>query len=480
MEKRILLTLREIEHATGGKWHNLPRSLVVSGVNFHWSQVVPGDLFVWRDQENVPEEGRVRALERIFRQGAVAAVVLRGSVADKRFPVLEVDYPLKALQDMATLASLKFDGVRVLVTGSHGKTAFKTQLYHLIRKQVAAHAHLDSYNKIAPVLRTLAAIPQGAEVAIVEAAVAARHVGADRAVLVCPDYCVITGIGPEHLGSHGSMAQLIRNKAAIVTGLRPGGKCLLDADGDYFDELLAAVREVSSCEILTYGSGADCQGRLLSAEFRDFHWQVRVDILGETVEYTLPLIENYAPGVSVGVLLQARLLGADIAASAAEYKSYQHYASSGNFYRVPSGRGCFYVYDQSSRAELKGFESMFELMTRLQPRGDGRKILVMSELFDIAANPGVAVDYPRMQTLMAGAGIARLYTVKDFKQHRQCLPPGINWCGHGASHEAFQAELLGEICENDMIFVRGDPPAKLDHLVAALLARDGAVAEQIY
>lgn len=480
MKKNILLTLREIEHATGGKWHNLPRGLEFSGVNFHWSQVVPGDLFVWRNQEKVPEEKRIRDLERVFRLGAVAAVVLRGSVADPRFPVLEVDHPLKALRDMATLASLKFDGARVLVTGSHGKTAFKTQLYHLISKQVAIHAHLDSYNKIAPVLRTLAAIPQGAEVAIVETAVAARNIGADRALLIRPDYCVITGIAPEHLGSHGSMAQLIRNKASVVTGLRPGGKCLLDADGDYFDELRAAVCEISDCEIFTYGSGTDCQGRLLSAEFRDFHWQVRADILGETVEYTLPLIENYAPGVSVGVLLQAKLLGADIAASAAEYASYRNYASSGNFYRVPCGQGCFYVYDQSSRAELKGFESMFELMARLQPKGDGRKMLVMSELFDIEANPGVAVDYPKMQALMAGAGIARLYTVKDFKQHQQCLPPGINWCEHAESHEAFQAALLGEICENDMIFVRGDPPAKLERLVTALLAKDGAVAEQIY
>jgi UDP-N-acetylmuramoyl-tripeptide--D-alanyl-D-alanine ligase len=451
-----------------------------SGVSFHWTQVSPGNLFVWRDQADVPEEKRAHELSRVFRRGAVAAVVQRGSVTDKQYPVLEVDYPLKALQDMALVSSLKFDGGRVLVTGSHGKTAFKTQLYHLIKKWIATHAYLDSGNKIAPVCRSLASIPQGTELVIVEAAVPAKHIGSDRALLIRPNFCVITGIAPEHMISHESMAQLILNKASVVTGLRPGGKCLLNADDEHYAELHAAVRGYSDCEILTYGSGEACDGRLLSAEFRDFHWRVRADILGETVEYDLPLIERYAPAVSVGVLLQAKLLGVDVAASAAEYRSYQNYASSGNFYRVPLGRGCFYVYDQSRRAELKGFESMFELMARLQPEGDGRKILVMSELFDIEANPGVAVDYPKMQALMAGAGISRLYTVKDFKQHQQCLPPGINWCGHAESHEAFQAELLGEIRENDMIFVRGDPPTKLEHLVAALLAKAGATAEKIY
>lgn len=475
----LLLTPAEMQLVTGGRWRHLPADggLRPTGINFFLPRVKPGDLFFCNETE---ETAVRRFVEKAFRRGAVAALVRQGTLDDGRYAVLEVADPDKALQDMALASSLKFDGTRVLVTGSHGKTAFKTQLHHLIRGQISVSAYLGSANKKIPVYRALVDIATDSRVVIVEVAVPGRGVGEERAFFVRPDYCVITGIAPEHLKSHKSMDRLIRNKAGVVRGLRPGGCCLLPADDPHFAALAHAVREAAACEIFTFGSTAECDGRLLAADFSGRRWHVRAEILGEPIEYDLPLLERYAPLTSVGVLLQARLLGADLARCVPAYGDYRNYRSSGNLYRVPCGSGSFLLYDQSVRAELKGFESMFELMSRLRPEGDGRKIVVMSEFFDIADNPGVQVDYERMRAAMEQAGIDILYTIGDFKQHGEALPPAVNWRLHGAGTEDVFEDVLATVRADDMVFLRADPPAGLDRLADALRAVGGDAVECLY
>lgn len=478
---RLLLRLREMALLTGGRWRNLPADgLEISGIHFYLPYVGAGDLFVHRSSEPAEAAAVAAAVDRAFRRGAVAALVPRGMLPDERRPLLEVGDTVKAMQDLALGASLKFDGRRVLVTGSHGKTAFKNQLSHLLRKQIPVHAYPGSANKELPVMRAIASLTEGTEVFVVEVAVPGRYIGRDRSSFVRPDFCVIAGIAPEHLKSHRSMENLLHNKAEVTAGLRPGGCCLLNGDDAEFPGLREAVARRSGCAVRVFGSAPGCDGRLLAAHFAGDRWRVEADILGERIAYELPLLESYAPLASVGVLLQARLLGADLAACVAEYTDYRHFNSSGNLYRVPLGGGSFLVYDQSTRAELKGFEAMFELMARLQPEPGGRKIVVMSELFDIEDNPGLAVDYPAMRARMAAAGIDRLYTIMNFMQHREVLPDNLGWHRHGATPADIRDALLADVRPNDMVFLRADPPARLDVLAEALRCLGDAPAEQLY
>lgn len=479
--KPLLLTLRDMERVTGGRWRNLPAGgLEIFGINFYLPQVVAGDLFVYRTREGGTARDVGRAVDQAFKRGAVAALVPQGGISGSARPLLEVADPVKALQDMALGASLKFDGIRVLVTGSHGKTGFKTQLYHLIRKQMVTHATVSSANMEIPVMRVLASLPQGAAVAIVEAAVPARNIGRERAFLVRPDYCVITGIGPEHLKSHRTLENLVRHKAEVVTGLRPGGRCLLNGDDPCFPQLLEAVHSFSACPVLVFGSAPGCAGRLVSAEFAGFHWRVRAEILGEAIEYDLPLLEHYAPVASVAVLLQAKLLGADLTACVAEYDDYRNFESSGNLYRVPVGEGAMLVYDQTQRGELKGFESTFELMARLQPPPGGRKIAVLSEFINLEDNPGFDIDIERMRTLMAAAHIDLLFSVNAFERYAATIPPGVEWCKHGQGPEDIREPLLASVRENDMVFLRGVLAARLGVLTRALLDQGGDAVDKIY
>lgn len=476
----LILTLREMELVTGGRWRNLPQGgLNISGVNFHLPSVAQGDLFAYFGREGEAEEDVRKTVDRAFRRGAVAVLLSRGPASNLRHPMLEVVDTHQALHALALGASLKFDGTRILVTGSHGKTGFKNQLHHLIQKQIATHAGLTSANMEIPVMRTLASLPRDVAVVIVEVAVPARNIGRERAFFIRPDYCVFTGIGPEHLSSHKSLEQLIRNKAEVVTSLRPGGRCLINGDDACFTQLRDAVRDISPCPILVFGSMPGCEGRLVAARFENLRWHVRAEILGEPVEYTLPQAEDYAPLASVGVLLQAKLLGADLAACVGEYAGFRNFESSGNLYRVPVGAGAILVYDQTQRGELKGFESTFELMSRLHPAPGGRKIAVLSEFINLEDNPGFEVDSEKMRDLIAKSGVDLLFTVNEFERYAAAIPPGVEWRLHGKTQEEIREPLLACVRENDMVFLRGVLASQLGILTKALLDKGGDAVEKL-
>lgn len=469
LKSSVLLTPEQMERVSSGRWRNLTSGDVcITGVNFYLPWVKSGDLFILRERDKATRADYARDLLKAADKGAVAAVVQKNCIEQSPLPLLEVENVGKAFQDIALASSLSFDGAKVLVTGSHGKTGFKTQLFHVLNNQIPTHACLDSANLQHPVWRALTAIPKTAKVAIIETAVPAAGIGQDRSFFIRPDFCVITGIGPEHLSSHKSIGNLIRNKAAVVTGLRPGGKCILNADDPYFGEVLAAVKTYSDCDILTFGSSSQCAGRLTSQHFANFQWEVSADIQGETVDYTLPLIEDYAPLASVGVLLAAKLLGADPQRSASEYPGYKNFESSGNLYEVQLDQGLFYVYDQSRRGEWKGFESMFELMSRLKPARNGRKVAVLSEFINLVDNPNAPVDLEHMRGFIEQAGIDLLYSVHRFKEHSAAVPQGVQWRRHGATVAEIQDELIAAIQPDDMVFIRGIEDARLDKLVNKL------------
>lgn len=476
----VILTPKQMARLTSGQWRNLPESgLSITGVNYYLPRVKPGDLFIHRSQEQANLSGEDNVLDKAFQQGAIAALVLKNTRQANNRPLLEVENIFKAFQDLALASSFTFDGIKILVTGSHGKTGFKTQLFHVLKNQFRVHAHLDSDNQIYPVFRTLTAIPKDAEIAIIETAIPGEGYGEDRTFFIRPNYCVITGIGMEHLGKHKSISNLIKNKSAVVIGLRPGGRCILNAEDPHFNEVYAAVRSYSGCDILTFGSSPNCAGRLVSAQYHDFQWQVVADISGEIIRYTLPLIEDYAPLASVSVLLMAKLLGANLQLGASEYPTYKNFESSGNLYEVQLPEGRFHVYDQSRRGEWKGFESMFELMSRLTPENAGRKIVVLSELINLEDNPDAPIDLEKMRHLFECAGVNLLFSIHRFKEHSAIVSPTTEWRKHGDTFQEIQDDLISAIQPNDMIFVRGIEDARLDKLVNKLIAM-GKSAKKIY
>ena len=152
--------------------------------------------------------------------GAAALVVdTAAPAAGLDVPVFVVPDTLVALGALARLHRRAWGGPVVAVAGSNGKTSTKELLRAALGSARRVHATGGNFNNRVGVPLTLLALPDDAEVAVIEVG---TNVPGEVAILrdICePQVAVLTSIGEEHLEGLGDLAGVLREEASIFEGV---------------------------------------------------------------------------------------------------------------------------------------------------------------------------------------------------------------------------------------------------------------------
>ena len=107
----------------------------------------------------------------------------------------------------------------VAVAGSNGKTSTKELTAGALGSRLSVYATRGNLNNHVGVPLTLLAIPDEADVAVVE--IGTNHPGevATLQALVEPDVAIVTSIGEEHLEGLGDLAGVLREESAVFTNV---------------------------------------------------------------------------------------------------------------------------------------------------------------------------------------------------------------------------------------------------------------------
>ena len=121
--------------------------------------------------------------------------------------------------------------IRIGVTGSFGKTSVKSFLAALLEPRFRVLATPSSFNTPLGIARTV----EGADFSQCDVFIAemgARRSGdiAELCELVRPDHCVLTGVGPQHVQTFGSVEAVVSAKAEILAGTKRGGFAVVGQD----------------------------------------------------------------------------------------------------------------------------------------------------------------------------------------------------------------------------------------------------------
>ena len=226
-----LWTASEAAAATGGRaigdW-------TVSGLSIDTRSIAPGDLFVALKAVRDGHDFVAQAIEK----GAGAALVSRIPEGCEDGPLLLVDDVQTALEALGRAARARTRARVIAVTGSVGKTSTKEMLRHVLAPQGRVHAAIKSFNNHWGVPLTLAGIPADADFAVIE--IGMNHPGeiAPLAAQAAPDVAMVTIVAPVHLEAfEDGLPGIAREKAAIFSGLRPGGAAIFNNDLEVSDIL---------------------------------------------------------------------------------------------------------------------------------------------------------------------------------------------------------------------------------------------------
>lgn len=253
-------------------------------------KVTAGDLFVALRGENF--DGTAFAAEALER-GAAAVLVDQKTPAAAltaldaaRGGVLVVEDTLRAYQDIAYAWRMKFDIPVVAITGSNGKTTTKDLTAAVLSGRGKVCRTAANYNNEVGLPLTLLGITPEDTAAVVEIGMRGMGQIAALAPIAAPSIGIVTNVCEVHMELLGSIENIAKAKAELVTAIPAGGTVILNAD----DSRVAAMRSSAAdgVRVMTYGisAAADVRAEALQCMADGSRFMVTWD--GERHEYAIP------------------------------------------------------------------------------------------------------------------------------------------------------------------------------------------------
>ncbi|MBT8153733.1 UDP-N-acetylmuramoyl-tripeptide--D-alanyl-D-alanine ligase [Epibacterium ulvae] len=452
----MLWTAQEAQTATGGQ---TPVDWAVNGISIDTRTLQPGDLFVALKAARDGHDFVAQALEK----GAGAALVTHvpeGVNADA--PLLIVEDVQRALEDLGQAARARTDAKVVAVTGSVGKTSTKEMLTSMLRDQGKTHAAVASYNNHWGVPLTLARMPRDTEFAVIEAGM--NHPGeiAPLAQQARPHVAMVTTVAAVHLEAFDDVAGIAREKAAILTGLEPGGTAILNADVETADVLAQAAAE-QGCTTRWFGK-ASATHKLLSVATEGEATLAQVSIADQPHALSIQSLGAHFAMNALGALACVEALGADVKRAVQSLALWSPVTGRGARLELPWDDGTLTVLDDSYNANPTSVAAALSVLALVPAKG--RKIAVLGDMKELGPD-----EIPMHQALAELAALDEIDTVHGvgplMSHLHAALPPGKKGQHWRATQDAI-AQLPSQLKAGDVLLAKGSLSIGLGKLVDAL------------
>lgn len=460
----MFFSAQELSDIYPGQWNKPSDNLSFSGVSYSLRHLCKGDIFVVRPRKDYSEIKRcnIGEIQAAAAQGAVAFITSEAHPELEGCHYYQVDNTRQALQALARYNRSEVQAPVVLVTGSYGKTGFKTHLSHLLSRSMSVCFTPGSANQDSAIYRSLCQIKPEHEAAIIEVSASNKSRTRKRSEIIQPDIVVITSIGHEHIHKHGSIDNIIDRKASLVRYARKNSHCII-SDGPYFQHLKARIHHYRPdiC-ILSAGEKNSHDAFLSRKVFRNFGWDIQACIRGQTASVRVPFVDVFSPCTALLELLCANLLKANVEMMAQHYAMLSNYKTSGILFRVITPEKTFILLDQSRRGGVENYQLFFRTLSYIKPDNKGRKILLTSAFMDYEDGDIQYVKANDFREPIAKAGIHSLFTVEHFPEHLEVLSDKSIWLQHKYRCDDIFETVYQQIRSDDIVCVKSIFESRLD------------------
>ena len=410
-------------------------------------------------------------VEAALKAGAGLAVVeaaQRGKFAADA-PLLVVDDVLAGLVDLAHASRARLGAQIIAVTGSVGKTSTKEALRRVLGAQGETHASAASFNNHWGVPLSLARCPADVRFAIFE--IGMNHAGEITPLvqMVRPHVAVITTVEPVHLEFFSGIEAIADAKAEIFLGVEPGGAVVLNRDNSQFARLAARARELGINSVVSFGSDASSDARLLDLSLHATCSAVHANILNHDITYKISMPGRHMAMNSLAVLAGASLLGADLARAALSLSQLEAPAGRGVRRMLEVGNGEATLIDESYNANPASMGAALNVLGQAPIGPHGRRIAIIGDMLELGPT-GPALHRGLIEAVKAN-NIDLVYCCGPLMRNLWDALSAGKRGGYADNSTSLEVQAVGAIRAGDAIMVKGSLGSKMKVIINALEKR---------
>jgi UDP-N-acetylmuramoyl-tripeptide--D-alanyl-D-alanine ligase len=375
------LDLHEIAQWSSAKLPHSEPGLAATGYSIDSRTLQSGDLFFAVKGERFDGHDFVAAA---FDRGAIAAVVARGKLTAlpekaSTHPLLIVDDPLAALQQLAMAVRRHWARRVVAITGSAGKTTTKEAIAKVLGTRFSVLKSQGNLNNAFGLPLQLLKLEPHHEIAVIEMGMSSAREIAALARIATPDWGVVTNVGNAHTEFFADgIAGIARAKYELIEALPAHGVAFLNCDDAYVSQFGRDFRG----KAIYFGRGpcADpraesieslgTDGQRIGIRAGDSHATLHLHLLGEhNVANALAAV---AVGIEAGIPLETCCDA--LAGLRPEDKRGQ----------IIEVRGATIIND-SYNSNPEALKAMIGTLASMPVAENGRRILVAGEMLELGS-----------------------------------------------------------------------------------------------
>ncbi len=440
------MSLAQAARSLGGALIGADSSFV--GVSTDSRCLQPSELFV---ALSGPHHDGHDFLPAALAHGAAGAVVTHG--VQTPLPHIVVTDTRLALGRLAACWRRRFALPVIAVTGSNGKTTVKGMIAAILGQAGVGCITEGNLNNDIGAPLTLLRLREAHRYAVVELGMNRRGEIAYLGAIARPTVAVITNAAAAHLAGVGAVADVAREKGAILTALPADGVAVINADDPHADlwRSLAAPRRCLSFGLQTRADfSADYtpgpQGTLM---------RMRTP-LGEA-EVRLPLLGAHSVANALAAVAAASALGAELETARRALEALAPVAGRLELKRGING-AC--VIDDSYNANPGSLAAALAALA-LFP---GERVLVLGDMAELGET--AAENHRCAGELAKAAGVRHLFACGELARL------AVESFGRGGRHfadaQALVQALRTRLDADTVVLVKGSRVMQLERVVAAI------------
>lgn len=463
------------------KIFNAPYPLMwddIQGISMDTRTLQKGDLFIARKGHT---ENGAFFIKEALEKGAVGALtetLSEEASATKQLVVPSCD---KALTALAHFARARFDqsspnGTIIAITGSAGKTTVKEWLLHSITPFLKTVASKASYNNHIGVPYSIAHLEQDTQVGIFEIGMNNPGEIVPLAMLARHHIAVITSIGESHIGHLGSIESIAEEKSEIFRGLDATGTAILPLDTPYKETLLKKAESLCLQHILTFGEDNKSHARLLSFtpdENGHIGGTVHARVDGKDITYTIALHGVHNALNSLSILLVCRDLSkrydVPLASFIQRLSDFTAVQGRGTRHVLPYKQGKILLIDDAYNANPSSMRAGLATLSTLKCLGGGRKIAVLGDMKELGNDS--PSYHQSLSLLINDVGIDLVFAAGEHMLDLWKALPEEKRASYAPTASELVFEVLDQVRENDIVFVKGSKSSSISKIVDVFLAQ---------